>query len=238
MKDDIYGWSRDAIGFFLMSTPKKLLIPTIMGLFVFLVLLFRSTSTASFYVILYQIILVCIASYFLFRAFDQCLLAKAHDYYLNKLLKADTYIKQVVERVKKEKAFDRDNDPYSQFPHPVKDNEFTIVYIVQFQKRAGAINARRFLYEVILCSCIIMLINPILILAILTVIVFTLINTFSNIQSIGAFMGNEVKSLAWNIYQYHNEHPEKCKKLIMESEYEEIRNLSTLYTYLKKHTHT
>jgi hypothetical protein len=163
-------------------------------------------------------------------------LSKLHDYYLNVTLKKKTQIKRVFKQIKEDKDLDKTNDAHSIVAYPGNNYELNIVYIVQFQKNAGAINARRFIIEAIASFCTLAYIYLDLIFVAIAIIVFILFRTVKELDSLYYFVREEVKSLAWNIYQYDKVHPKKCKKLITESEYEEIRNLKTLYNYLLTNT--
>jgi len=234
IKDDISGWLMEAVDNFISVKPEKLIIPAIIFLFILFEIGLKTTSQVGFYVILIKFILAIISSYILYKSFHQYFLSKLHDYYLNVTLKKKTLIKRVFKQIKEDKDLDKTNDAHSIVADPGNNNyELNIVYIVQFQKKAGAINARRFIIEAIASFCILAYIYFDLIFVAIAIIVFILFRTVKELDSLYYFVREEVKSLAWNIYQYDKAHPKKCKKLITESEYEEIQNLKTLYNYLQ-----
>lgn len=232
IKDDISGWLMEVIDNFISVKPVKLIIPAITLLLILFEIGLKTTSQASFYLILIKSILAITSSYILYKSFHQYFLSKLHDYYLNTTLKKKSLIKHIFKQIKDDKDLDKMIDSHSVFAYPSNNYELNIVYIVQFQKNAGAINAKRFIIEAIVSVCILAFIYFDLIFAAIAIVAFVSIRTSFKLDGLVYFVREEVKSLAWNIYQYDKVHPKKCKELITESKYEEIRNLITLYNYL------
>lgn len=207
------------------SSNKSIIIFTLVVLLVFFALIFNSNSQVGFYTNFLRVLLVSFATFFVFCLSDYFwfLIKRNAIYKWN--IKHKKRINILLERKRKEKSLDE------------KINfEKEIISTATLNSKDYKYHAKRYAIEICFLLFILLYIDPLFFVFNLFLFcgMFIYIFLYEEQSVDQAFDG--ISTLLYCIDSFNRENPEKCKRLILNNERKEIRELINLYKAVLKTT--
>lgn len=207
------------------SSTKNIIIFSISALLVLAFVIFNSESIVGFYISISRVLITIIASYFIFCLSDYFwfLIKRNAIYKWN--IKHKNRINILLDRKRKDKSLDE------------KINfEEEIIYTATLNSKDYKYHAIRYAVEICFLLFTLLYIDPMLFVFNLFLFCGMFIYIFLYEEQSVDQAFDSISTLLYCIDSFNRDNPEKCKRLIMNNELKEIRELIYLYKAVLRST--